>query len=61
MIVLGDPAYYPRFGFSAQQALGLLSPYSGFGEAYMALELVPGALSGLTCTVRYPEAFARLG
>jgi putative acetyltransferase len=61
VIVLGDPAYYPRFGFSAERAKGLASPYSQFGEAYMALALVPGALDGVDTNVEYPKAFARLG
>jgi putative acetyltransferase len=55
VIVLGHPGYYPRFGFSADLAQKLQSPYAG--EAFMALELVPGALSGAQGTVRYPPAF----
>lgn len=57
VVVLGHPDYYPRFGFSARKGQALQSAYSGAGEAYMALELVPGALSGVTGTVRYPQAF----
>lgn len=37
VIVLGHPAYYPRFGFSAEAARALEAPYSG--EAFMALDL----------------------
>lgn len=55
VIVLGHPDYYPRFGFSAALAQPLASPYSG--EAFMALELVPGALSGAGGKVVYPPAF----
>jgi putative acetyltransferase len=55
VIVLGHPAYYPRFGFSARKAERLRAPFSG--DAFMALELVPGVLDGLTATVRYPPAF----
>ncbi len=55
VIVLGHPAYYPRFGFSAALAKPLAAPYSG--EAFMALELVPGALSGADGRVVYPPAF----
>jgi putative acetyltransferase len=54
-VVLGHPGYYPRFGFSAALAQRLTSPFSG--DAFMALELMPGALDGVTGTVRYPEAF----
>ncbi|MBN9538764.1 MAG: N-acetyltransferase [Alphaproteobacteria bacterium] len=55
VIVLGHPDYYPRFGFSAALARPLAAPYSG--EAFMALELVPGALSGTGGKVVYPAAF----
>jgi putative acetyltransferase len=58
VIVLGHPAYYPRFGFSAKLAEPLASPYAG--EAFMALELVPGALAGVSGEVRYPPPFAAL-
>lgn len=54
-VVLGPPAHYPRFGFSAELAKSLRGRYSG--EARMALELVPGALRGVVWTVRYPEPF----
>ncbi len=55
VIVLGHPEFYPRFGFSAELAGRLRSPFSG--PAFMAMELVPGALSGLTGEVRYPPPF----
>ena len=54
-IVLGDPDYYPRFGFSTAAARNLRAPFSG--PAFMALELAPGCLDGVTGTVRYAEAF----
>jgi len=60
VIVLGHPEYCPRFGFSTELAKPLHSPYSGAGAAWMALELVPGALDGVRGTVRYPEAFNTL-
>jgi putative acetyltransferase len=55
VIVLGHPDYYPRFGFSVEQARCLESPFPS--EAFMALELVPGALAGIHGKVRYPNAF----
>jgi len=55
VIVLGHPGYYPRFGFSAALAAKLRTPFPG--EAFMALELVPGALAGQAGHVRYPPAF----
>ena len=55
VIVVGHPDYYPRFGFSAAFARPLASPFSG--EAFMALELIPGALQGGAGRVVYPSAF----
>jgi putative acetyltransferase len=55
VIVVGHPAYYPRFGFSSETAGGLDGPFRG--EAFMALELTPGALAGVRGRVRYPAAF----
>jgi putative acetyltransferase len=55
VILLGHPSYYPRFGFSADLAAKLASPFSG--PAFMALELAPGALSGAAGSVAYPAAF----
>jgi putative acetyltransferase len=55
VVVLGHPGFYPRFGFSAELAERLRSPYSG--EAFMAMELVPGALNGVEGEVCYPPPF----
>ena len=55
VIVLGHPDYYPRFGFSAEKARNLESPFPP--EAYMALELSPGALAGIRGKVKYARAF----
>jgi putative acetyltransferase len=55
VVLLGHPNYYPRFGFSARLAGRLKAPFSG--PAFMALELVPGALAGVADQVRYPPPF----
>lgn len=55
VVVLGHPAYYPRFGFSPEAAQNLTSPYSGL-PAFMALEIEPGAL-GQRLVIAYPDAF----
>jgi putative acetyltransferase len=55
VIVLGHPGFYPRFGFSARLTERLASPYAG--EAFLALELVPGALADVAGEVRYPPPF----
>jgi len=53
--VLGDPAYYKRFGFTRRAASALVSVYSG--HAYQAIELRDGALRGGRWRVTYPKAF----
>lgn len=58
VVVLGHPAYYPRFGFVPASRFGLRCEYDVPDEAFMALELVPGALGGAGGTVRYAPAFA---
>ena len=58
VIVLGHPGYYRRFGFSTKLTQGLKSPYSG--DAFMALELAPGTLEGVTGEVEYPPPFEAL-
>ncbi len=54
--VLGDPAYYSRFGYSAALGQRLESPYAG--PHFQALELVQGALDGGPFRISYPKAFA---
>lgn len=58
VFVLGEPDYYQRFGFSAQQAAGFVSPYAG--PYFMALAL-GDALPVTTGEVRHAAAFAALG
>ena len=55
VVVLGDPVYYPRFGFSPEIARNLRAPFRG--PAFMAMELVRGCLDGANGTVRYAAAF----
>jgi len=43
VVVLGDPAYYPRHGFSAQAAGRLADPFRA-GDAFMAMALCEGVL-----------------
>lgn len=55
VVVLGHPAYYPRFGFSAEMASKLEAPFAG--PAFMAMELKPGVLRGAAGAVRYAASF----
>ncbi|SCG50406.1 GNAT family N-acetyltransferase [Micromonospora inositola] len=43
VVVLGDPAFYRRFGFERADRMGLTSPWSGLGEPWQALVLPPSA------------------
>lgn len=60
VVVLGHTNYYPRFGFSAAVGFGLHSEYNVPDEAFMAMELTPGALDGKSGTVKYHAAFSDL-
>ncbi|HEY7854873.1 MAG TPA: hypothetical protein VIC32_00395 [Terriglobales bacterium] len=55
VIVAGHPDYYPKFGFSTEQAAGLESPFPR--EAFMAIELCRGALDGIRGVVVYAPPF----
>lgn len=54
--VLGDPAYYRRFGFAAASQHGLRSEYDA-GDTFMVMALRDGALDGLTGTLTYEPEF----
>lgn len=55
VVVVGDPNYYGRFGFSSEAARRLATPFPG--PAFMALELISDALAIDEGRVRYPAAF----
>ena len=57
VVVVGHPHYYPRFGFEPARPRGLEAPFPVPDEAFLALELVPGALKDVKGTVVYPPAF----
>ena len=58
--LLGDPAYYRRFGLRPAATLGLVSEFDAPPEAFLAIELAPGALAGVSGTVRYLPEFAEI-
>jgi putative acetyltransferase len=60
LVVLGHPAYYPRFGFRPASHFGIVSEYDVPDDVFMALELAPGVLEGKAGTVRYHPAFGRV-
>jgi putative acetyltransferase len=56
-VVVGHPAYYPRFGFVAGDTKGLRCEYAVPREAFMVLELVPGTFEGAAGVVKYRPEF----
>lgn len=58
VFVLGEPAFYRRFGFDPELAAGFQSPYAG--PYFMALAL-RGALPATSGPVDYAPAFSALG
>lgn len=46
ILLVGDPAYYGRFGFSAEKTGSLFMPGPFERHRLLALELVPGTLDG---------------
>jgi putative acetyltransferase len=59
VVVLGHPAFYPRFGFVPARPLGLMSEWTVPDEAFMVAELRPGALRNRRGVVLYPPEFAQ--
>jgi putative acetyltransferase len=49
VLVLGDPVYFARYG--------LKCPFPEGGNAFMAIELEPGAFAGVSGMVRYGHEF----
>jgi putative acetyltransferase len=57
VVVVGHPAFYPRFGFVPARPLGLLSEPPFPDEAFMVAELTPGALRGRRGVVLYSSDY----
>ena len=61
VFVLGHTNYYPRFGFQSARVHGLRYEQALPDEdAFMVIELSPGALAGRTGVVRYLPEFSRV-
>ena len=60
VVVLGHPEYYPRFGFVPAHTFGLTCEFPSPPEAFMAMELEAGALSGVKGRVHYLPQFAEV-
>lgn len=55
-VVLGDPAYYRRFGFRPASGFGLSDEYGG-GDAFQAMELISHGLPIEGGLVKYSPEF----
>lgn len=60
VVLIGEPAYYARFGFAPASRWGLQDEY-GAGDAFQALELRAGSIPSGAGLVRYAPEFAAAG
>lgn len=56
-VVLGHPAYYPRFGFAPAKPLGIHWEHDVPEDVFMVLALTENALAGVKGVVKYHPAF----
>jgi putative acetyltransferase len=56
--LLGEPAYYRRFGFVPAQSLGIVAPDPAWGDYFQVRTLT--AYDGQVGHFRYAEPFDRL-
>jgi putative acetyltransferase len=59
IFLLGDPAYYQRFGFSVADAANFQSPYAG--PYLMVLSVKGDVLPAQSGVIEYASAFNQLG
>ena len=57
VLVVGDPGYYTRFGFVPASRYGLTCPFPVPADAFMAIELQPGAFTGVSGLAQYGHEF----
>jgi len=57
VVVLGHPAYYPRFGFSPSARFGISCEYDVPEDVFMVMELHAGFLDSASGSIRYHAAF----
>lgn len=59
--LLGDPAYYGRFGFSPALAARIQAPNRARGPGFQAVELITGALSSPAIVSAFPAIITPQG
>ena len=60
VVVLGHPAYYPRFGFLSSTCFGIGCEYEVPEEVFMVVELQAGFLRGASGKIKYHSAFSNV-
>ncbi len=60
IVVLGHPEYYPKVGFAPAAPQGIQCPWPVPEEAFMVLEVVPGAIGEKSGMISYSEEFNAL-
>lgn len=60
LVLLGQPAYYPRFGFEPARGIGLEPPAAEWPDAAWMARRLPAWTEDVRGTVRYEEAFEPL-
>ena len=61
VLVVGNPAYYGRFGFVPAARYGVRPSIDTPSESFLALELQPGAFAAAAGVARYGHEFDDLG
>jgi putative acetyltransferase len=58
VLVLGHEYYFPKFGFLPAARWNIRPPFDVPTEVFMALELIPNALSNVSGIVEFPIEFS---
>lgn len=62
VVVVGHPAYYPRFGFEPASKHGLVSQWEGIpDEAFMVMILDERAMEGVSGVAEFRDEFNEVG
>jgi putative acetyltransferase len=57
VLVIGHPEYYPKAGYSKASGFGIQCPFPAPDEAFMAIELIDGALQDIKGMGEFPPEY----
>ena len=60
IVVVGHPGFYPRFGFTPADTIGLTCEWNVPRDVFMALVLDPAAMRGVAGIAKYRDEFSTL-